>query len=350
MKEEEKDEEDIYIQTEIVIKKIQEQMRLTEEALNIGRIRLDESKPQLEMSKSMRLPKKKNLQKQNQNLIKIKDSALEFVNLEQNFTVKPENAPFDDCCSICSSKIYYHKYICVVCKDCILCPKCEIEHEHPVVKCKFTQLSTLEAVYTYISSRNQELKNNKNSNSGFLSNIFSNKHELKLECSSSSFSMRRNSKIDIPISIHNLSNCEFDCEKNKVSLFGRNNKDLKIHTVNLNNKMNKSEQIDTSITIESNDICKVYDFTIELFSLMSSKLKSNILNFKVEINDDNEDESLNEYFKDYPKIIIEPKNIKIGVKKIYEDTKNKHNPITILQFLKNNKGNVDYTFFELSNK
>ncbi len=59
---------------------------------------------------------------------------------------------------------------------------------------------------------------------------------------------------------------------------------------------------------------------------------------------------MNEYFKDYPKILIEPKNIKKGVKKIYEDTKNKHNPITILQFLKNNKGNVDDTFFELSNK
>ena len=72
----------------------------------------------------MQLPRKI---KEEQNIIRIKDSSLEFVNLEQNFSKKPDDAPFDDCCSLCSSKIYYIKYICVVCKDCILCPKCEIE-------------------------------------------------------------------------------------------------------------------------------------------------------------------------------------------------------------------------------
>ena len=350
MKEEVKgNEDDIHTQTELMIKKIQEQMRLTHEALDVGRQRYEGSKT-FASSKSMRLPNKsQNPPKQHQNLIKIEDSSLEFVNLEENYAQKPENAPFDDCCSICSSKIYYHKYICVVCKDCILCPKCEIEHDHPVLKCKSNQLSTLESVYIYINTRNQLVKDNKNNNSGFLSSIFSKQHELKLECNSYSFTMRPNKKIKIPISISNLSGVEFDCGKNKLALFGRNNKDLKIYTVVLNNIINKSEQIDALIKIESNDICKIYDFTIELFSLMLNKLKSNILNFKVEINIDKEDEELNKYFKEYPKIIIESKKIKKGIKKILEDTNDRFNPIIILQYLKNNNGDVDETFSNLMN-
>ena len=344
MKEEE--DEDIHLQTENVLNKIQEQMRLSEEALNLGnKPKLEEVKVP-EISKSVILPKSN---KSNQNIIKIKDSSLEFVNLDENFSKKPENAPFDDCCSICSSKIYYCKYICIVCKDCILCQKCETEHKHPVLKCKFPQLSTLEHIYTYINTRNSEIKN-KNNNSNFLINIFSNKLELKLECNSNNFTMRPNSKKSIPISIQNLSSNELDCLSNKVVLFGRNNKDLKIYTVHLNHRLNKFEQIDTFINIESNDICKIYDFTIEIFSLKLNRLKSNILNFKVEINNDNEDEELNNYFKEYPKITIESKNIKKGIKKIMDDTNNKFNPIIVLQYLKNNNGDVDTTFFNLNNQ
>ena len=123
------EEEDIHLRTENILKKIQEQMRLAEEALNFERPKFEEVKEQ-GGSKSMVLSKAKN---PHQNLIKIKDSSLEFVNLDENFAKKPANAIFDDCCSICSSKIYFNKYICVICENCILCPKCEVEHEHPVL-------------------------------------------------------------------------------------------------------------------------------------------------------------------------------------------------------------------------
>jgi hypothetical protein len=333
--EEKKEDEEIHNQTELMLQKIKEQMKITFETLQ---------KP---------TNKKKVEEKQNQNLIKIPDSELEFVNLEQDYAQKPENAIFDDICSICSSKIYYIKYICVVCTNCTLCPKCEIEHVHPVLKCKNKQFSKLEHAYIYINTKNQELKNSKNSSgSGFLSSIFSNKFELKLDCNSYAFTMRKNSKINIPITITNLSSSEIDCGTNKIALFGRNNKDLKVYSVYLKEKINKSQQIETSITIESNktEKEKKYDFTIEVFSLISNKLKSNILNFKVEINDDKDEDTLNEFFKDYPKIIIESKGIKEGVKKIYIDIKQKYDPMVILQYLKNNKGNVDDTFLELSKK
>ena len=343
MKKEEEDVNDIVQQTENILKKIQEQMRLTEEVLSLSKPNLEEVKSS-DFSHSMMLPKSKKAPK---NTFKIRESLQEFLNFDQNIDKKPEKSPFNDNCSFCNSKIYFNKYICIVC-DCILCPKCEINHEHPVLKCKFSQLSSLESIYIYINTKNQEVKNSRN-NSGFLSNIFSNKYELKMECTSNNFTMRPNSKKSIPITIHNLSNTDLDCEKNKVVIYGKNNKDLKVNITNINNKMNKNDFIETLVTIESNDKGKVYNFELEIYSsTMSSKLKSNILIFQVKINDDEIDEELNQFFKDYPKVTIESVNIKKGVKKIYEDTKHKHDPLTILFHLKKNNGNVDDTFYNLN--
>ena len=347
MKEKE-NKNDLFDQTEDISKKIEEQMRLTEEALN--NFNEDKIIRDKTYSKSMYLPRIK--KKENQNLVKIKDSSLEFVNLEENFSKKPEDALFDDCCSICSSKIYYIKYMCVICKDCILCPKCEIEHEHPTLKCKFPQLSTLKDIYIYINTKNSEIKNNKNAG-GFLSDIFNNKSELKLECNSYQFSMRKNSKKIIPIVVYNLSGNDFDLKKNKIIIFARNNKDLNVHTKFLEGVMNKNDNLKIYVTVESVDICKTYDFTLELFSNSNAKLKSNELKFKVEINEDNDDDKLNEFFEkyqDFPEIFIEPANIKNAVKKILENTSTKFEPINILKSLKNNKGNIEETLNELSNK
>ena len=347
MKEKE-NKNNLFDQTEDISKKIEEQMRLTEEALN--NFNEDKIIRDKTYSKSMYLPRIK--KKENQNIVKIKDSSLEFVNLEENFSKKPEDALFDDCCSICSSKIYYIKYMCVICKDCILCPKCEIEHEHPTLKCKFPQLSTLKDIYIYINTKNSEIKNNKNAG-GFLSDIFNNKSELKLECNSYQFSMRKNSKKIIPIVVYNLSGNDFDLKKNKIIIFARNNKDLNVHTKFLEGVMNKNDNLKIYVTVESVDICKTYDFTLELFSNSNAKLKSNELKFKVEINEDNDDDKLNEFFEkyqDFPEIFIEPANIKNAVKKILENTSTKFEPINILKSLKNNKGNIEETLNELSNK
>lgn len=340
----EDDVDDIVLQTQNILKKIQEQMRLTEEVLSLSKPTFEEVNVP-SYAKSMIIPQKR----QPKNIFKIRESVQEFVNLDQIIEKKPEKSPFDESCSICNSKIYFNKYICIVC-DCVLCPKCEINHEHPVLKCKFSQLSSLESIYIYINTKNPEVKNSRNNSSFFLSNIFANKYELKMECNSNSFTMRPNSKKNIPITLYNLSTTDLDCEKNKVSIYGKDNKDLRVDITDVKNKMNKNEKVEILVTIESNnDNKKNYNFELEIYSsILDNKLKSNILIFKVEINDDQEDEELNQFFKDYPSITIESLDIKKGVKKIYEDTKNKHDPITILKYLKKNNGNVDDTFYQLN--
>ena len=289
--------------------------------------------------------------KDRQNVIKIQNSDLEFVDINENFSKKPNTAPFDEACSICSSKIYFKKYICIVCRDCILCQSCQAEHLHPMLKCKQSQLSSVQDIYNYLKHNNNEIKqisnnNNKKKGKGFFG-LFSEKYELKLNCNALKFSMRPNKRINIPITIQNLSNVPFNCEENDLILFARNNKDLKVYEKKVGQILNKQEQIDINMVLESNDFCKIYYFTIELYTSKEIKLKNNILSFQLEVNNDEEDEILNEEFKDYPKVIVMNKNIKKGIKQILQDKNITQDPVTVMQFLQNNNGNIEETIKNL---
>ena len=286
--------------------------------------------------------------KKKQNIINLFGS--EFVDIQNDFIEKPDTTFFEDVCSICSSPIYYKKFICVICPNCVLCEKCQDEHSHPIIKSNKSQFSNINDIYNYLKYNNPDIKNEVKGNSkkfDFFSNLFSNKYELILSCNSLNFSMRQNQKLKIPITIQNLSKTAFDCGKYKLFLFGRNNKDLKVYETNVNNILNSQEQIDVNMIIESNDVKKKYYFSVELYTLEDVILKSNSLSFSVEVNEDKEDDLLNEEFKDYPKIIVMDKNIKKGVKKILEDKTIVQDPTLIMQFLVNNKGNIEETIKNL---
>ena len=302
---------------------------------------------------SLRIPYSKTMNftsthKNKQNIINIFGD--EFVNINDDFGTKPKDAIFDDVCSMCSSKIYYKKYICVICPNCILCEKCQEEHLHPIIKSKYSQFSNAMDIYNFLKNYNDDLKNDINDNKkkfNFFSNLLSNKIELKLNCNSLNFSMRPNKKLKIPITIQNLSKAPFDCSKNKLYLFARNNKDLKVYEKSINSTLNAHQQIDVNMIIESNDVQKKYYFSIELYCIEDIKLKSNSLSCTVEVNDDIEDELLNEEFQEYPKIIVMNKTIKKGVKEILEDESITQDPVIVMQFLVNNKGDVKETIKNL---
>ena len=283
-----------------------------------------------------------------QNIINLFGS--DFVNINNDFIDKPSYAAFDDVCSMCSSKIYYKKYICIVCPNCVLCEKCQEEHLHPIIKSTKPQFSNIADIYNYLKYNNPDIKNENNGNNkkiGFFGNLFSDKYELKLDCNSLNFTMRPNQKIKIPITIQNLSKTPFDCEKHKLYLFGRNNKDLKVQEKKVHNILNTQQQIDVNMILESNDVQKIYYFSVELYTLEDIKLKSNVLSFSVEVNEDIEDDVLNEEFKDYPKIIVMNKKIKKGVKQILQDKSINQEPVLVMQFLVNNNGDIEKTIKNL---
>ena len=261
--------------------------------------------------------------------------------------------PFNEECTICSSPITNKKYICIICPNCILCSKCEEIHIHPVLKCKNPQLSTLKDVYIYINKRNMViqsfLKNEKDSSVfGLFQDIFSGKYEIKLTANCHTIAMRPNKSLNIPITLQNLSGNKVECSILQLYLISKNNKDLKVYDKELDLVINKREQNDVYMLVESNNYTSEYNFTIELYSIKNIKLKSNILEFKIIVNNDEEEEQLNEYFKEYPNIIVTSKETKIGIKKIMENESIKEDPITILQFLKNNNNDINKTIENLS--
>ena len=331
------DNEDIHQKTEDVLKQIQEQMKLTDDVINSDRYR-----------KSTTFVKKRpNINSERQNIVKIKDSSLEFVNIDDDFNKKPKDSLFDDVCSICSSKIYYEKYICLVCKDCIICNNCELSHLHPVIKWKNNQLSSLNNIFLFLSYHNKSIQNlNLNNNSSFFGSNKP-KYEFKLESKNLEYTMKPKEKIEISINIINLNKFDIDCKKLKLILFGSNTKDLIIYNKELENKIKKDEILSSSISIESSNFCKIYNFNIVLYSTDNIEIVCNMLSFKLKVYIDYEEENLNTYFKDFPNIIKENKNIKKNIKKIMENNKIKQDPLTILNLLKENNGNVNETIQKL---
>ena len=273
---------------------------------------------------------------------------IDYIDMGGRDIIEKKEHPFNEHCTICNSQITNKKYICVICPNCILCPKCEEIHIHPVLKCKSSQLSTLKDVYIYLNKRNMViqsfLKNEKDS-SGFklFHDIFSDKYEIKLSASCTNITMRPNKLIKIPITLQNLSGNKVECKLLQLFLIAKNTKDLKVYNKELDIVINKREQNDIYILVESNNHLSEYNFNIELYSIKNIKLKSNNLEFNIIVNDDEEEEELNEKFKDYPSIIITSKETKKGIKQIMENESINEDPITILQFLKNNNNDIDKT-------
>ena len=270
----EEEEENINLETEDVLQKIQEQLKLSEEALDKANYRRSQT---LAPSPNLNL---------NQNIVKIKDSSLEFVNIEDDFKNKPKDSPFDDICSICSSSIYLEKYLCLICKECILCQNCELNHLHPVIKWKNNQLSNLSKIYSFMSNYNKEIIDYNNRNKGGFFGSNKPKYSFKLKSDIIECTMKPNQKLEIPIHIINSNNIDVDCQKLKLVLFGRNTKDLIVYNKEIDKKIAKEGALKTSISIESGNFCKMYHFDVGLFSLIDIELDFNIISFKVKVTNE----------------------------------------------------------------
>ena len=188
------EKENLHEETDNILLKIQKQLKLSEDALK---------EPQFRRSMSIACgPLNLNL---NQNIVKIKDSSLEFVNIDDDFKNKPKDSPFDDICSICSSNIYTEKYLCLICKECILCTNCELNHLHPVIKWKNNQLSNLSKIYLFMSNYNKEIIDYKNKNKGGFFGSNKSKYHFRLNSDVLEYTMKPNQDLDIPITIYNLN-------------------------------------------------------------------------------------------------------------------------------------------------
>ena len=303
MKSEIQEKDDINEKTEDLLKKIQQQMKLTNDVLNSTSYR----------KSTTFVARRPIINAENQNIVKIKDSSLEFVNIDEDFIKKPKDSFFDDICSICSKKIYYERYMCILCKDCIICPNCELNHLHPLIKWKNNQLPTLNGIFLFLSNNNKSIQNlNINNNNGFFGSSKP-KYEFKLESLVTEFIMKTKEKMEIPINIMNLNKLNVDFKKLKIVLFASNIKDLIIFNKEIENNLERGEVLKTSFTVESNIYCKIYNFNIGLYSTENIDIEYNSLSFRIKVFIDREEDELNSKFNNYPQIIKENKKTKKSI-------------------------------------
>lgn len=274
-------------------------------------------------------------------------NKLKVVNTVTDFELSRESSGgriYNEKCSICKEDLTFSKYICCICKNCILCNICEKEHYHPVIKCKNNKLAAFGDIYHYLT--HHQFPKSKNSK-GVISSLFEKKIKLQLSTSSLNFTVRPSKKVYIPIYIENLtSNC---IDKSSILyLISRNCENVFVQEKTINSAINKKEKSEIDLLIQAPEVCKKYKFTIEIYPFDSKlKIEANKLNFTIEVNNDIEEENLNEFFKDYPKLIYLDKDKKTKIKKIIEDKMSLEHPYIIFKMLQNFKWDINRAINEL---
>jgi hypothetical protein len=280
------------------------------------------------------------IEKDDQNNIKLEGSDMEYVDIELKQPPKHLDI-FNDICSICSRNIHSIKFTCCICTNLTACEKCESLHLHPMIKFKTKELSTKDDILYYminnLEPKNIESYKNLIKKAKEISeNLFEKKFKLKMYQYSDYFTVRPNKKFKIPLIIHNDSKEKIP--KSKISILTKNHKDLKISSQLIDSEISGRERFEINLECESNDQLKLYDFQIFIYS-PEVKIECEPLNMKIEVNNDEEEESMNEYFAMYSKILSISKKEKSMIKKILQDGICQKHPYVIYNIM--NKYNWD---------
>ena len=238
---------------------------------------------------------------QNLNIINInndnENNKINFIN--ENFLnskISNPNIFKSSICSICKSQLSDIKYICSVCDKCILCKDCEKDHYHPCFKLKTNFLGSKIDIYKFIS-RFYSFKANNTKN--FFTKLFTKEYEIKFfPLSDKKICLRPNKNFIFPIKIINYSNNVIN--STNFEIISKNNKIIRI--INQNSKK-------FSINPNANCVFKLKcktkkNLTKEKveFYLFSDNLcfkSTEGLNFNVEfeINEDWDEEQMNLNFE-----------------------------------------------------
>jgi len=234
------------------------------------------------------------------------------VDLEDIHSTKKEIIEFNTRCNFCKASIIQFKFVCLICSDVILCEMCEYSHDHPTLKFKSNGISSkLDAVYMLsLVDKLDHIKKDEGVFKRFKNSIFGtdiNKAQLFIDYQKlETVRARPNKKFLIPVSVANHSKNVFPADTNIVV---RNFFDLKHKSIELNVPLGGKEIMIIDLEFEGTHP-DVYELELFLYHA-DIKFEQDILKVKVEINNDSEEEALDEFLKQYPKLRFIPKNEKM---------------------------------------
>ena len=262
---------------------------------------------------------------------------------------------FSDKCINCYQPIERVKFLCCICENYNLCSLCEKYHEHPTLKIKNADLSSINEIINFISVHQNENTNNINTNQKhpqnikkLISGLFEStpKIHIVISIENEIFTIRPCRKLNITVGIENKSKSIIP--PNILRFIFKNFGNLGTTNTLIESEINALEKIEYEIEIEANLQRKVYVVDLSLLCVDESiKIECNTLNFDIEVNDDVEEEELNEYFKKYPKVKQCSKDKKNLIKYLMEEKIAKCHPYIIKKILETYNWELSNAFDEI---
>jgi hypothetical protein len=238
------------------------------------------------------------------------------------------------------------KYVCCLCDNLILCTKCEENHIHPMLKYKNLDYgANFKDIENYQKIKNKDIQNKKN----ILKTIFNIKDDLivlslSLGLHENNLVLRPNQSREFLLKIQN--NSDKKIAKNSFSILFTNYKNLNIVYNNLIDEIKPKNSVNIPIQIFSEKEKGKYDVIINIFC-NNSKLISNQLILKVEVNEDEEDDKYNKQLEQYNNLIILPKEQKKIICYVYSEKLSIKQPDEIYSILNKHKWKVDEAIDDL---
>lgn len=256
---------------------------------------------------------------------------------------------FRDKCALCKHSINSSKFGCLLCPNYFLCSKCEENHPHPMIKFKSDILSdNIDKIIAIHSSKKEkdfhETVKKKFGVKEIIPLI------LRTNISSNSFTMGPNQERMLNLVIKNKSKVAIP--KNTLTVLIKYQYDLNITIKDeaLYKELLPGMEIPISIYITSNqsNLADAYNLKIEVMSDSLNAIAKPI-ELKVNIKKDDEDDALNLKFKEFPSIILLPKEKKKQLQYIIKEKLSVKTPQQIKAIMEKFKWNIDEAIVDLTN-
>ncbi len=256
---------------------------------------------------------------------------------------------FSDKCVLCKNEFNSCKFGCLLCPNYFLCKNCEEKHPHPMIKYKSRGLS--DKIYKIL-----DLSYSQNMKEKDFNDYIKRKYKyneiyglsLRTNISSNSFIMGTNQTREINLLIKN--NNRFNIPKNTLNIFIKNQYDLKIsiNEDSLNKDLNAKMEIPIKLVIKSNEksLLESYNLRIEVIS-NNIDIISTPLILKINIKDDEEENTLNKQFNEFPSIVLLPKDKKKQLQYIIKEKLSVKTPAEIKAIMEKFKWNIDEAISDL---
>jgi hypothetical protein len=256
---------------------------------------------------------------------------------------------FNEKCCICSQEICGIKYSCLICLNMISCQYCQTMHLHPMLSVKSTESTepfSFEDFSNFMLQKMTEKKNKEN-NRGFFrkisENFFEKKTKPKIYVYSNIFSVRANKKFKIPIILCNEN--EHDYPSNSLIVLTRGNLDLQISQLFINSEI--SSRSEFNLDCQSSNRLRSYDYEIILYS-KKEKAELEVVNMKIDVNEDQDEDLINDYFAMYSKILAIPKKEKEMIMYINKKQICLRHPYIIYNIMTQHNWNLDEALDDLT--